>query len=56
MADRTYPTDYTGQEVDIKLGGNRMGGGRVLDDGGVHKAAPEHGRTVYRYTITVRPI
>ena len=45
-----------GQEVDIQIGSNGKGGGRVLDDEGIHPAAAEHVRTVHHYTITVRPV
>ena len=49
----TAPSEDTGREVEIHLVGNSKGGGGVLDNGGIHKAAPEHGRTVHRYAITV---
>ena len=42
--------------MDVHLGGDVKGGGGVPDDGGLYPAAPEHGRTVYCYTITVRPV
>ena len=42
--------------MDIDLGGDITGGGGVLDYGGIHQAAPEHGCTVYCYAITVRPV
>ena len=45
-----------GRDVEINLGGGGKGGGRFLDNGGMRKAAPEHGRTVYRYAINVRPV
>ena len=56
MADGTSPTKDNGHEVDIHLGGGGKGGGRVLDDVGICQAAPEHGRTVHCYAITVRPV
>ena len=56
MVDRTSHVEDTGQEVDIHLDRNSKLGGRVLDDGGIHPAAPEHGRIVHRYAITVRPV
>ena len=54
--DGTAPVEDTGQGVDIHLGGDGKGGGGVLDDGGIYLAAPEHGRTVHHYVITVRPV
>ena len=50
------PVEDTGQEVDIHFGGDSTGGGRVLDDGGIHKAAPEHSCGVYFYAITLRTV
>ena len=55
-ADRTAPTEDNVRDVLIHLGGGGKGGDGVLDDGGIRQAEPEHGRTVYRYTITVRPV
>ena len=43
-----------GRDVEIHLGGSCKGGGRVLDDGGIRLASPEHSHTVYCYAITVR--
>ena len=40
----------------IHLGGGSKGGGGFLDDGEVYQAAVEHGCTVHRYAITVRPV
>ena len=42
--------------MEIHLDGGGKGSGRFLDDGGIRQAVPEHGRTVYRYTITVIPL
>ena len=42
--------------MDIHLGGDVTLGGGVLDNGGIHQVSPEHGGTVYRYAITVRPV
>ena len=56
MADRMDPADDTRQEVDIHLSGDGTGGGGVLDNGGLHQAELENGRTVYRYAITVIPV
>ena len=56
MVDRTALTDDTGREVDIRLGGDGKGEGRLIGNGGIHMVAPEHGCTVHRYTITVRPV
>ena len=50
------PAEDTGQEVDTHLNGNVTGGGRVLENGVIHKAAPEHVRAVHCYAITVRPV
>ena len=50
------PSKETGQEVDIHRSGNGTGGGMVLDDGGIHQAATEHGCIVNCYAITVRPM
>ena len=50
------PTEDNGWDVDINLSGSGNVCGGVLDNGGIHQAAPEHGRTVYCYTITVRPV
>ena len=55
-ADGTAHADDNGREVEIHLCGGSKVGGRILDDGGVYQAAPEHGRTVNRYTITVRTV
>ena len=38
--DRTAPAEDTGREVDTHLKGDGTGGVRVLDDGGIHQAAP----------------
>ena len=56
MVDGTAPVEDNGRGVKIHLGVNGKGGGKVLDNGIIHKAAPEHGRTVHRYAITVRPV
>ena len=53
--DRKALVEYNGRKVDIHLGGDGKGGGGVLDDGGIHLAAPEHGRTLHCYTITDGP-
>ena len=55
-ADGVDPAEDTRWEVDIHLGGDGTGGGGVLNNGGLHQAEPENGRTVYRYTITVIPV
>ena len=55
-ADRTAPSEDTRREVDIYLGGNGTGRCRVLDNGGINQATPEHSCTLYCYTITVRPV
>ena len=54
--DGKAPSEDTRQEGDIYLVGNGKVGEGVIDDGGIHPAAPEHGRTVHRCTITVRPV
>ena len=54
--DETAPIEYTGWEVDIHLGGDDKGGGGVVGDEVIHPAAPEQGRTVHCYAITVRPM
>ena len=54
--DGADKAEDTRQEVDVNLGGNGKGGYRVLDYGGLHPAAPEHGCTVHPSTITVRPV
>ena len=46
----------TRQEVEIHLGGGGKGGGSIFDNRGLYQEAEEHGRTVYRYMITVRPL
>ena len=56
MADGTAPAEDTGREVEMHLGSNGKGGGGVIDNGGIHQAAPEYGRIVHRYAITVRPV
>ena len=56
MVDGTAPAEDNGQEMYIHLSGDGKGGGGVLDNGGIHQAAPEHGRTVDRCAITVRPV
>ena len=56
MVDGTAPAEDNGQEMYIHLSGDGKGGGGVLDNGGIHPAAPEHGCTVHRYKITVRPV
>ena len=38
-ADRTSTAEDTGREVEIHLGGGGKGGGGILDNGGVYKAA-----------------
>ena len=53
-SDGEDPTEDTGREVDIHLGGDGTGGGGFLDYVRIHQAAPEHGRTVHCYVITVR--
>ena len=54
--DGTAPAEDTGREVEIHFGGNGKGGYGVLDNGGINQEAQEHGRTVYCYAITVRPV
>ena len=56
MDDGAAPAEDTGQEVDVHLGGYRKGEGGVPDDGGLYRAAPEHGNTVHFYAMTVRPV
>ena len=56
VSNGTAPAEDTGWKVDIHLGGGDKGGGGILDDGGVHQAAAEHGRIVHCYMITVRPV
>ena len=46
-ADGTAPAEDTIWEVYIQLGGDGAGGVRVLDDGGIHVAAPEHSHVVH---------
>ena len=55
LQDRAHAED-NGQDVGIHVGGGSKGGGRFLDDGGILQAAPEHGHTVYFYSITVKPV
>ena len=55
-ADGTAPAEDTIRAVDIHLVGDDKGGGGVIDNEGIHQAAPEHGRTLHLYTITVRPV
>ena len=55
-ADGTANAEDNGRDVEIHLDGGGKGDGGFLDDGGIRQVAPEHGRTVYRYTITVRPV
>ena len=50
------PCEDNGRDVEIHLDGGSNGGGGVLDNGGICQAALEHGRTVYCYAITVRPM
>ena len=52
-ADTTSPAEDNGRDVELHLGGCGKGSGSFIDYGGIRQAAPEHGRTVYRYTITV---
>ena len=54
--DRKAPTEDNGRDVKINLGGGGKGCGGFLDYGGIRQADPEHGLTVYRYAITVRPV
>ena len=42
--------------MELNIGGDSKEGGGVIDNGGKHQAAPEHGCTVHRYAITVRPV
>ena len=56
MADSEAPAKDTRQEVEIHLVGGGKGGDRVLDNGGIYQAAPEHGRTVHPYVVTVRSV
>ena len=51
-ADGTAPAEENVWDVEIHLRSGGKGGGRVLDDGGICQAAPEHGGTVYCYAIT----
>ena len=53
-ADGMAPAEETGQELDIYIGSDGKGEGRVLGDGGIHQEAPEHGCIVHCYAITVR--
>ena len=55
-ADGTSLAEDNGQDVEIHLGSGGKVGGRFIDYGGICQAALEHGRTVYRYTITVKPV
>ena len=55
-ADGTALAEDTRGEGDIHLVGDGIGGGGVVDDEGIHKAVLEHGRTVHRCEITVRPV
>ena len=55
-ADGKDPAENNRRDVEIKLGGGSKGDGRVLGDGGILQADPEHGRIVYRYAITVIPV
>ena len=55
-ADSMDIAEDTGHGVEISLGGGSKGDGGILDDGGIYQAAAEHGRTVHRYAITVRPV
>ena len=50
----TAPVEDTGQEVDIHLGNDGTGRGRVLENGGIHQADPEHSRIVHCFASTVR--
>ena len=54
--DRKAHAVENGRDVEIHLGGGGKGGGGVLDDTGISQVAPEHGCTLYRYVITVRPV
>ena len=56
MADRTDTAEENRLDVEIHLGGGSKGGVRILDDGEINQAAPEHSNTVYCYAITVRPV
>ena len=40
----------------VHLGGDSKDRGVVAGNGGVHTATTEHGRTVYPYAITARPV
>ena len=54
--DGTAPAEDNGWDIEIHLSSGGKGGSGFLDDGGIRQAAPEHGRTVYCYAITVRPV
>ena len=56
MAGGATPAEETRLELDVHLGNEGKVGVRVPDDGGLHPAAPEHGRTVHCCAITVRPM
>ena len=52
--NRTSHTEHNAQDVEIHLGSGGNCGGGFLDNRRIRQAAPEHGRTVYHYVITVR--
>ena len=56
MDDLIAPAEDNGEDVEIHLGGGSKGGGGFIDNRVIFQAAPEHGITVYRYAITVRPV
>ena len=55
-ADGAAPAAETERDVGVHLVGNGNGGVRFTEYGGLYPEAPEHGRTVNCYAITVRPV
>ena len=55
-ADGTDPAEDNGRDVEMHLGGGGKGGGGFIDDRVISRVAPEHGRTVYHYAVTVIPV
>ena len=56
MSDGEDPAVENRWEVGVNLGGDSKGGGEIIDDGVVYRVTSEHGHTLYRYMITVRPV